>query len=154
MGQKTELPPEEAQKRRVQARLGSAMRDQATVLMATDADAAAGAPLEVIGTVDCVELPAGRGRRAMAPELPRRLLLRNLWVSEARRRQGIARQLMDAVEALAGERGVDYLSLDVLADNEPAIRLYEDLGFVDVEPPPLPVPSWMRGALSLGKSLA
>ena len=34
MGQKTELSPEEAQKRRVQARLGSALRDNATVIIA------------------------------------------------------------------------------------------------------------------------
>ena len=151
MGQKTELPPEEAFKRRVQARLGSAIRDKATVLIASDAESAGA--LEVIGTVDAIELPAGKGRRALAPDLPRRLLIRNLWVAETRRRQGIARQLMAAVEALAADTGVTYLSLDVVADNTPAVKLYEELGFEDVEPPPMPVPMWMRGALSLGKSL-
>ena len=151
MGQKVELSAEEAQKRRVQARLGSAMRDNAIVLMATDGDA--GTPAEVIGTVDCVELPAGKGRRAGAPELPRRLLLRNLWVSETRRRQGIARQLMASVDTQAAELGITYLSLEVLADNEPAISLYEDLGFEELEPPPMPLPKWMRGALSMGKSI-
>ena len=148
MGQKTELSAEEAQKRRVQARLGTAMRDGAIVLMATDVGS-----IDVIGTVDCVEFPAGKGRRALAAELPRRLLLRNLWVCEERRRQGIARELMCAVDSLADEMGVSFLSLEVLADNEPAIKLYEDLGFTDLEPPPFPLPAWMRGALFLGKGL-
>ena len=39
-----------------------------------------------------------------------------------------------------------------MADNEPALRLYEDLGFEDLEPMPW-LPSWMRGALSMGKAL-
>ena len=151
MGQKVELSAEEAQRRRVQARLGSAIRDKAIVLMATEGEGAN--PTEIIGTVDCVELPAGKGRRAGAPELPRRLLLRNLWVSETRRRQGIARKLMASVGSQANELGITYLSLDVLADNEPAISLYEDLGFVELEPPPMPLPKWMRGALSMGKAV-
>ena len=110
-------------------------------------------PPVVIGTCDAVELPAGKGRRSLAPELPKRFLIRNLGVSEARRREGIGRQLMTAVEELAAERGIGYLSLEVLADNEPAITLYENLGFADIEPPPLPLPNWMRGALYMGKAL-
>jgi ribosomal protein S18 acetylase RimI-like enzyme len=150
MGQRTELPPEEAQRRRVQARLGSAIRDQATVLVAVEPEDSED-PVEVLGTVDCIELPAGKGRRALAPELPRRLLIRNLWVSEARRRQGVARQLMAAVEALAADEGITYLCLDVNADNEPALALYAQMGFEDTEP--MPMPRWLRGALSLGKPL-
>ena len=50
MGQKVVIDdPEEAQKRRVQARLGSALRDKATVLLAEDASSGA-----VVGTLDCV----------------------------------------------------------------------------------------------------
>ena len=49
MGQKVVIDdPEEAQKRRVQARLGSALRDKATVLLAEDSSGA------VVGTLDCV----------------------------------------------------------------------------------------------------
>ena len=152
MGQKTELSPEEAQQRRVQARLGSAMRDKATVLVAEDADDATGG--QVIGTVDCIELPAGKGRRSLGPELPRHFLVRNLWVSEARRRQGIARQLMAASESLATERGITYLFLEVNAENTPALRLYEDLGFEEIEPPPFKLPTWLRSSLSMGKALS
>ena len=90
MGKRVELTPEEAFNRRVQARLGSAIRDRATVLIAQDDASEDDA---IIGTVDCVELPEGKGRRALAPELPRRFLVRNLWVDEARRRQGLALQL-------------------------------------------------------------
>ena len=153
MGQKTELSFEEAQKRRIQARLGSAMRDKAVVLIATDAKSNDAEPLSIVGTVDCVELPAGKGRRAGAPELPRRFLVRNLWVSEECRRQGIARQLMAAVDDLAAEKGISYLSLDVLAANTPALQLYEDLGFEDLEPTPW-LPSFLKSALSMGKSLS
>lgn len=171
MGQVVELDPEEAQRRRVKARLGTAMRDGAMVLIATAADegasdegagsgggeaAAAGEEqpaLVVLGTVDCIELPSGKGRRALGPELPRRLLIRNLWVSEEVRRQGLARRLMAAAEELARGMGVGYLSLDVLTDNAPALRLYESLGFEDVEPPPMPMPAWLRGSLTMGKHL-
>lgn len=159
MGAKTELSPEEAQRRRVQARLGTAMRDGAIVLMAADSDSGGAEappseePEDVIGTVDCVELPAGKGRRAGAPEMPRRFLIRNLWVSPSRRREGIARRLMDAVDTLAAESGITYLSLEVLADNTPALRLYEDLGFVDLEPPPPWLPSFMTSSYFMGKAL-
>jgi len=176
MGMVVELEPEEAQRRRVRARLGTAMRDGAMVLIAVEAkgggggggegggsadssgggEAAAGEQqpaLVVLGTVDCIELPAGKGRRALGPELPRRLLVRNLWVSEELRRQGLARRLMAAAEELARGMGVSYLSLDVLADNAPALRLYESLGFEDVEPPPVPMPAWLRGSLTMGREV-
>ena len=60
---------------------------------------------------------------------------------------------MASVDTQAAELGITYLSLEVLADNEPAISLYEDLGFEELEPPPMPLPKWMRGALSMGKSI-
>ena len=177
MGMVVELEPEEAQRRRVRARLGTAMRDGAMVLIAAEAKGGGGGggecggsadasgdggetaageqqpALVVLGTVDCIELPAGKGRRALGPELPRRLLVRNLWVSEELRRQGLARRLMAAAEELARGMGVSYLSLDVLADNAPALRLYESLGFEDVEPPPVPMPAWLRGSLTMGREV-
>lgn len=150
MGQKVELSQEEAFERRVSARLGSAIRDGATVLIATD-------PAEerqsVIGTVDCVEFKVGSGRRPFEQKLPRRFLVRNLWVAEERRRQGIARQLMAESETFALSHGVSTLVLEVLVDNVPALALYEDLGFEELDPPPMPIPRWMRGALLMGKTL-
>ena len=124
MGQKVVIDdPEEAQKRRVQARLGSALRDKATVLLAEDPSSGA-----VVGTLDCV-LQQHAAEPSAAPQ-PRlcaahhgsrgppsspppvlshrgwcavlcRRLLRNLWVEPSLRRQGLARRLMAEAEDLA-----------------------------------------------------
>ena len=50
-------------------------------------------------------------------------------VVPAARRQGLARRLMEAVLDAARERGLSAIQLEVLEQNEPAFRLYEDLGF-------------------------
>ena len=148
MGQRVAIvDPEEAQQRRVQARLSSALRDNATVLLVEDPPGGG----SVVGTLDCVLQEHSR-EPGGAPEP--RLLLRNLWVAPPMRRQGMARELMRAAEALAVEQACSQLYLDVRADNAGAIALYEDLGFVDIAPPSLPVPRWMRGALAMTKELA
>ena len=148
MGQRVAIvDPEEAQQRRVQARLSSALRDNATVLLVEDPPGGGG----VVGTLDCVLQEHSR-EPGGAPEP--RLLLRNLWVAPPMRRQGMARELMRAAEALAVEQACSQLYLDVRADNAGAIALYEDLGFVDIAPPSLPVPRWMRGTLAMTKKLA
>jgi ribosomal protein S18 acetylase RimI-like enzyme len=46
------------------------------------------------------------------------------------RRQGAARTVLAALLAWAGEQDTDLIGLQVVADNTPAIRLYETLGFV------------------------
>ena len=157
MGQKVELSAEEAFERRVQARLGSALVDKAQVLIAFDEDSAAAtegaSPPRVIGTVDCVELPAGKGRRALAPELPRRFLIRNLWVEESCRRQGLARRLMAAAEELAAGQDIRCVTLEVNAENAAARALYESLGYEDLEPTPVPLPAFLKSAYYLGKNL-
>ena len=148
MGQRVAIvDPEEAQQRRVQARLSSALRDNATVLLVEDPPGGG----SVVGTLDCVLQEHSR-EPGGAPEP--RLLLRNLWVAPPMRRQGMARELMRAAEALAVEQACSQLYLDVRADNAGAIALYEDLGFVDIAPPSLPVPRWMRGTLAMTKKLA
>jgi ribosomal protein S18 acetylase RimI-like enzyme len=50
-------------------------------------------------------------------------------VVPAARRQGLARRLMEAVLDAARERGLSAIQLEVLEQNEPAYRLYDDLGF-------------------------
>lgn len=45
------------------------------------------------------------------------------------RRQGAAREVLGALEAWATEQAVDWIGLQVAADNTPAIRLYEQLGY-------------------------
>lgn len=55
----------------------------------------------------------------------------NLAVEPAYRRQGIGRQLVESlIAALAAENHC--LTLEVRASNEPAIRLYETMGFLQV----------------------
>ena len=45
------------------------------------------------------------------------------------RRAGIARALVERCEAFAREQGHDRVALDVLSHNDPALRLYESLGY-------------------------
>lgn len=154
MGKVVQLDPEEAFARRVEARLGTAKRDGATILVAVEPADDEAAALAVRGTADLIgPLPAGRGRRNLGPELPDRLLLRNLWVAESHRRRGLARSLMAACEQVTRERGVAMLALEVDAANEAARGLYADLGYADLEPPPIALPGWMRGTLLLGKAM-
>ena len=53
----------------------------------------------------------------------------NLAVREDARRQGIARSLVLALCRELSKKGVKTLTLEVRDSNEPAIRLYEALGF-------------------------
>lgn len=50
-------------------------------------------------------------------------------VAEARR-HGLGRALMEAVHEQARARGIGEISLEVIEANEPAFRLYEELGYV------------------------
>ena len=56
----------------------------------------------------------------------------NLAVRESARRQGIAKALVLALCRKLSERSVQSLTLEVRDSNEPAIRLYEALGFLQV----------------------
>ena len=56
----------------------------------------------------------------------------NLAVCEQARRQGIGRALVLALCARLHEKGITSLTLEVRESNEPAIRLYESLGFAQV----------------------
>jgi RimJ/RimL family protein N-acetyltransferase len=50
-------------------------------------------------------------------------------VAAGHRRQGVGRSLMEAAVAWARDAGVRKLELHVFPWNEPAIRLYEAMGF-------------------------
>ncbi len=43
---------------------------------------------------------------------------------------GIGRAMLEALLKIAGEKGFEQAELEVVADNERAIRLYKDMGFV------------------------
>jgi ribosomal protein S18 acetylase RimI-like enzyme len=57
------------------------------------------------------------------------LHISRLAVAPQRRRQGVARRLLAALGAWARECGADRAVLQVATHNEPAIRLYEAMGF-------------------------
>ncbi len=78
---------------------------------------------EAVGLVNCIE---GFSTFAGKPLVN----VHDVAVHSAHRQQGIARQMMVLVEAIARERGCCKLTLEVLQGNAPAIRLYGDIGFV------------------------
>jgi ribosomal protein S18 acetylase RimI-like enzyme len=59
----------------------------------------------------------------------KRAYLSNVCVAAAARRSGVASGLMQAAESAASSSGVEHLYVHVVADNAPAKRLYERLGF-------------------------
>lgn len=71
--------------------------------------------------------------------------LQDVFVPEARRRQGIATALTEAAERAAAENGYPSLSLTVGERNAAAIALYERLGYRRTAHPPEPV----RGTVQL-----
>jgi ribosomal protein S18 acetylase RimI-like enzyme len=59
----------------------------------------------------------------------RRGKIENLFVRPAVRNEGIGSQLLDAAIDALSDRGVSEVSLEVMADNEPARRFYRRHGF-------------------------
>lgn len=62
------------------------------------------------------------------PDKPTEMLLYELGVDEAARRQGIGRALVSALAALARERGCSGMWVPVEAGDEPAIATYRSAG--------------------------
>ncbi len=59
----------------------------------------------------------------------RRLFVHHVAVAEGARRRGVAGALLDEVDALALERGIDRVDLSAWNFNEPARRLFEKRGY-------------------------
>jgi ribosomal protein S18 acetylase RimI-like enzyme len=53
----------------------------------------------------------------------------NLYVEEDFRGRGAAKRLMDVAEEWARVQDLDRIGLSVAVDNEPAVRLYEEMGY-------------------------
>lgn len=56
-------------------------------------------------------------------------LVLNLYVEEDFRGRGAAKRLMDVAEEWARDQDLDRIGLSVAVDNEPAVRLYEEMGY-------------------------
>jgi putative acetyltransferase len=71
--------------------------------------------------------------------------IKRMWVEEAARGRGIARQILNALIAQAGSAGVDVLRLETGITNHAALTLYEKTGFkrrgpfANYQPDPLSV---------------
>ena len=60
---------------------------------------------------------------------PEHVYLQDLMVTQAKRRSGVGRKLMDAVRNFAHERQISRIQLPVLAKNKNAIAAYRAMGF-------------------------
>jgi ribosomal protein S18 acetylase RimI-like enzyme len=80
-----------------------------------------------------------------------------LAVDPAWRRRGLARCLIERTLARAAREGFDRLTLHVWADNEPARRLYESVGFATVAVAPIvwhPRLPHHGGSVLMGRSVS
>jgi ribosomal protein S18 acetylase RimI-like enzyme len=82
---------------------------------------------EIVGFAFCKDMKEG-ARGFVFPHADETIYLLYLAVDEAFRGQGIAHALLNACEDLAREWGRTGVFLDI-ADDNPALRLYERLGF-------------------------
>jgi len=62
----------------------------------------------------------------------RRWFISNVAVKRAYQGRGIARELMQAAIGMARDKGGESVTLQVRADNMPALKLYRDLGFEEL----------------------
>jgi putative acetyltransferase len=60
--------------------------------------------------------------------------IKRMWVDEAARGRGIARQILNVLMAEAGDAGVEKLRLETGVANHAAVALYEQAGFKRREP--------------------
>lgn len=77
------------------------------------------------------QVPVGCG--ALRPLEPGVAEVRRMFVTRAFRRQGVASQVLQALEARALERGVTVLRLETGNRQLPALQLYASAGFVRIE---------------------
>ncbi|MDR7096157.1 GNAT family N-acetyltransferase [Hydrogenophaga laconesensis] len=92
-----------------------AARPQAYSVLAFDGD-------QAVGLVNCIE---GFSTFACRPLVN----VHDVAVLASHRGRGIAEQMLAEAESIARERGAVKLTLEVLSGNQPAMRLYERMGF-------------------------
>jgi ribosomal protein S18 acetylase RimI-like enzyme len=74
--------------------------------------------------------PSGLAWARIDATTPEVAHLYQMWVASECRRNGIGRALLDAAASWSRSMGAERIELDVTCSNEPAVRLYEEAGFV------------------------
>lgn len=97
----------------------SISRENSEILVAREEDCLLGFAL-----VQCLQTPP---YPCIAPH--RFTYLMDFVVDESQRRKGIGKALLAAVKEWAEERGSDYIELNVLTQNTPALNLYQGMRF-------------------------
>jgi ribosomal protein S18 acetylase RimI-like enzyme len=75
-------------------------------------------------------VPCGMAGGLLDEDHPSRVQLVSMWTAPSHRRRGVGRLLVNEVLSWARGRAAETLTLMVTSGNEPAIRFYERLGFV------------------------
>ena len=118
------IPPERPEWQEYVARIGDiAARAEHTVVLVALVDGS----IAGTATVELDRHIEDDWREGIAPDEAH---LRMLGVDPGYRRQGVARALMEAVLALAKERGRSRVTLETTPQMRAAQRMYESLGFV------------------------
>jgi ribosomal protein S18 acetylase RimI-like enzyme len=71
-----------------------------------------------------------KGRAALSERADVWAGITDVWVEPAERRRGLARAVMGALLSWSAERGASTAFLQTTQDNQPALALYEQLGFL------------------------
>jgi ribosomal protein S18 acetylase RimI-like enzyme len=79
---------------------------------------------------ECEGAPCGLAWVRLDDDAPDTAHLYQMWVAHDQRRRGVGRALVEAAAAWARVMGAQQLELDVMSNNEAAVRLYEGAGFV------------------------
>src|SRR6056297_2580670 len=99
-----------------------------TLLVACDSDTVGSSDDDVVGddVVGFVTFDVQTGSYAQDVT---RGLVRNVFVAEGHRDEGVGSALLAAAEVELADRGVDVVQLEVLADNDAAKRFYRRAGY-------------------------
>ncbi|CAN0257772.1 unnamed protein product [Ectocarpus sp. 12 AP-2014] len=143
--------PAESERRLLMAKVADLVSGESVALIALEGQ-------RIVGTVDCIIRSAAAtvdalGQPKQQPEISKanEVFLKNLFVLPERRRQGIARELVNGAEVFARQEKARTVCLDVARQNDAARGLYLSCGFEETERPG-PIEGGMGGALlrSLG----
>lgn len=105
---------------RVRELLARYTASEGLLVAATDTDSGTGAPVGFV---------MFRVRSGQYEVDTTRGLVENLYVGQGHRDNGVGSALLEAAERRLGERGVDVVSLEVMAPNEAARRFYRRHGY-------------------------